>query len=465
MTTMIPNSAMTFNSEKTITDMSELNIDDSLEMDALANQFRDAMVPQEENDIMVVGVGGGGGNAVNHMYRQNVENVTFVVCNTDKMAVDNSPVKNKVVIGDGRGAGNIPEVARKAAEDDIHKIEAIFSNKAKMVFITAGMGGGTGTGAAPVVARVAKERGLLTIGIVTIPFLFEGKKKILKALDGADEMSKYVDALLIINNERLAEIYPDLSFINAFAKADDTLSTAARSISEIITVHGYLNLDFNDVDTTLRNGGTAIISTGYGEGEHRVTKAIEDALNSPLLKNRDIYGSKHLLINLYMSDETAGSAMTMNEVAELRAFVSSIDSDVDVIWGAAIDNTLGEKVKITILASGFEVTIRDEEEAQLNDPDTTSPVKNPFRTRTKTPEKDKNDRLRSEYGNGIEEFSTNYIVLTPEQMDDDAVIEQLEQSAAYNREKKVVDNVRKGIPSSPRDSSETPKNGGNVISW
>ena len=419
-------------------------------------------------NIKVIGVGGGGNNVVNRMVKTGTKGVEFIAINTDKQALAVSSATNKIQIGEkltnGQGAGSNPEIGRKSAEENRNQIAKALED-ADMVFITAGMGGGTGTGAAPVVARVAKERGLLTIGIVTIPFLFEGKKKILKALDGADEMSKYVDALLIINNERLAEIYPDLSFINAFAKADDTLSTAARSISEIITVHGYLNLDFNDVDTTLRNGGTAIISTGYGEGEHRVTKAIEDALNSPLLKNRDIYGSKHLLINLYMSDETAGSAMTMNEVAELRAFVSSIDSDVDVIWGAAIDNTLGEKVKITILASGFEVTIRDEEEAQLNDPDTTSPVKNPFRTRTKTPEKDKNDRLRSEYGNGIEEFSTNYIVLTPEQMDDDAVIEQLEQSAAYNREKKVVDNVRKGIPSSPRDSSETPKNGGNVISW
>ena len=240
--------------------------------------------------IKVVGVGGGGNNAINHMYNQGISDVTFVVCNTDAQALKNSPVPTKVQIGDGLGAGNDPEKGRQYAEDDADKIAEIFNDDTKMVFITAGMGGGTGTGAGPVVARIAKEKGLLTVGIVTIPFLFEGRKKILKAFDGADEMAKYVDALLIINNERITEIYADLDFINAFNKADDTLSTAARSISEIITCDGYINLDFNDVNTTLRGGGTAIISAGYGEGEGRVGKAIEDALNSPLLRNRNIFG-------------------------------------------------------------------------------------------------------------------------------------------------------------------------------
>lgn len=445
----------------------DIDINGNLNLDSLASQFNESGTPVEQNDIMVVGVGGGGGNAVNHMFRQGVDKVTFVVCNTDRMAVEQSPIPNKVIIGDGRGAGNKPEKARKFAEDDIEKIYKIFDNNAKMAFITAGMGGGTGTGAAPVVARVAKERGLLTIGIVTIPFIFEGKKKIMKALDGADEMAKYVDALLIINNERLAEIHSDLNFFNAFGKADDTLSTAARSISEIITVNGYINLDFNDVDTTLREGGTAIISTGYGEGEHRVTKAIEDALNSPLLKNRDIYGSKKLLINLYMSNDESAGAMTMNEVAELRSFVSSIDSEVDVIWGAAVDNTLGQKVKITILAAGFDVTIREEEEKELNEVVFNSPARKntaPVEKIAKTRE----ERIIEQYGTNASEFGTNYIILTPEQMDDDTVMEVLEKNPAYNRDKRVVDEIKKGASASasaPASSGFGPVSSGNEIKF
>lgn len=444
-------------------------MDENLDIDALASQFRDPAKKVEKNDIMVIGVGGGGGNAVNHMYNQGVENVTFVVCNTDKVAVEKSPVANRVVIGDGFGAGNIPEKARKFAEEDIDKIEQIFDDSVKMVFVTAGMGGGTGTGAAPVVARVAREKGLLTIGIVTIPFIFEGKKKILKALAGADEMAKYVDALLIINNERLNEIYPDFDFFNAFSKADDTLSMAARSISEIITIPGYLNLDFNDVDTTLRNGGTAIISTGYGEGEHRVTKAIEDALNSPLLKNRDIIGSKRLLMNLYMSREDENGAMSMTEMSELRDFVSTIDDEVDVIWGVAVDNSLGSKVKITILASGFEVTLRDEEDILIQSKAREDSQRKVAAAQKRNPaagaqSTDASDRVREVYGSGIDEFTTNYIILSPEQFDDDAAIETFERTPAYTREKRVVESLKKGAPRTENTDSR-PSGSGNVISF
>lgn len=430
--------------------------DTRLDIDSLS--FRDKNRVEDTNVIMAVGVGGGGGNAINHMYNQGVENVTFVVCNTDASAVRNSPVSNKVVIGNGLGAGNKPEVARNFAEEDIEKIRGIFNNNAQMVFITAGMGGGTGTGAGPVVARVAREKGLLTIGIVTIPFLFEGKKKILKALDGAEEMAKHVDALLIINNERLTEIYPDLDFLNAFSKADDTLSTAARSISEIITIDGHVNLDFNDVDTTLRNGGTAIISTGYGEGDHRVTKALRDALNSPLLKNRDIAGSKRLLMNLYMSGGSDGKSISMAEVNELRDFVASIDSEVDVIWGAAIDNSLGDKVKISILASGFEVTIREEEE-QLEEEyrarnTKTISLSEGSVASAKTKEI---DDLRRAYGANIEDLSSNYIILKPEEFDDDAVIDQLEKSATLTRDRSVIDNLRKNnVASNTPRTTEAP---------
>ncbi len=390
---------------------------------------------QTGTDIKVIGVGGGGNNAVNHMYNQGIKGVSFVVCNTDRQALINSPVPNKVLLGNtGLGAGNKPEVAQAAAESSLDRIVELFEDDTKMVFVTAGMGGGTGTGAAPVVARVAKERGLLTIGIVTIPFLFEGEKKILKALNGADEMSKNVDALLIINNERLTEIYPDLDFLNGFAKADDTLSTAARSISELITCNGHINVDFNDVDTTLRNGGTAIISSGFGEGEHRVTKAIEDALNSPLLKNRDILGSKKLLFNLYFSRD-AEDKFAMDEVQELTNFMSQLDSGVDVIWGVAFDESLGNSVKITILAAGFDVSVREK------------PGNNVVFA-PKAAEKDPAKRLGDEYGTEkVDSIRRNkevnrYIILSPNQFDDDAAVEALEQMPAYNRDRKVVDELK-----------------------
>ena len=223
--------------------------------------------PREEAIIKVVGVGGGGNNAIGHMYEQGIKHVSFVIINTDRQALNNSPVPDRLLIGrDGLGAGNDPEVAREAAEESAEDIARLFDDDTKMVFITAGMGGGTGTGAAPVVARIAREKGLLTIGIVTIPFLFEGNKKILKALEGAEEMARNVDAILIVNNDELIGIYPDLNWMNAFGKADDTLSNAARSIAELITSDGYMNLDFKDVNTTLRDGHAAIISTGFGEG-------------------------------------------------------------------------------------------------------------------------------------------------------------------------------------------------------
>ena len=419
-------------------------MDENLNIDSLSSQFNQNAISRDENEIMVIGVGGGGGNAVNHMYKQGVDKVTFVAINTDKVALEKLDVDNRLVIGSGRGAGAIPEVAREAAERDLERIKSLFGDKTKMVFVTAGMGGGTGTGAAPVVARVAKERGLLTIGIVTIPFVFEGRKKILKALDGADELAKHVDALLIINNERLVEIYGDLNFFNAFGKADDTLSTAARSISDIINVPGYINLDFNDVDTTLRNGGTAIISTGYGEGPSRVTMALQNALNSPLLKNRDILGSKRLLINLYVS-ETEDQTIAMNEMGQLSSFVDNIDQEVDVIWGVTIDNSLGEQVKVIILAAGFDVTIREEEEEVIGRKREYPPV---------DPKKKKEKEIEKEYGTS---FGTKYVVLAPEYMDDDRFISEFEGTPTYLRDKRLTDSLNKGVaataPSAPAEDS------------
>ena len=324
------------------------------------NPMVDFGAPEKENTIIkVIGVGGGGGNAVNHMYREGIHDVSFVVCNTDIQALNDSPVPMKLQLGkEGLGAGNKPEKARQAAEESINDITAMLSDGTKMTFITAGMGGGTGTGAAPVIARVSKELDILTVGIVTIPFRFEGKKKINQALDGVEEMAKHVDALLVINNERLRKIYPDLTVLDAFGKADDTLSVAAKSIAEIITNHGLINLDFNDVKTVLKDGGVAIMSTGYGEGEGRVKQAIQDALNSPLLNDNDIFNSKKILLSINFTkdsnkDNPAAGGLMMEEMNEVNDFMEQFGSDFEIKWGIGLDPDLGNKVKVTILATGF----------------------------------------------------------------------------------------------------------------
>lgn len=427
------------------------------------NQYLDKYQNQsdEPNHIVVIGVGGGGNNAVNYMYKQDIKSVSFVVANTDRQALNLSPVPNKLLLGPtvtrGRGAGAKPEVARSAAEESAADIDKIFDNDVDMVFVTAGMGGGTGTGAAPVVARIARERGLLTIGIVTIPFLFEGLQKINKALAGAEEMGHYVDALLVINNERLTDIYPDEIFEDAFAKADDTLATAARSISEIITNKGYINLDFNDVDTTLRDGGTAIISIGYGEGENRVTKAIEDALNSPLLNNTDVFSSKHLLFNLCYSRE-AEVRFKAHEAREFNDFVSKIDPQVEVIWGIQYDESLGNKVKLTVLASGFDVTIKENDR---HEPEM-------ILTRERagaadTPEAPAIDikKIGDIYGEDKigETVRTQdrqrYIILDDESLDNDEMIERFEKTPAFNRDRRMAMNL-KTPPATPTPERRQP---------
>lgn len=407
------------------------------------------------NIIKVIGVGGGGNNAVQHMFNQKIENVSFWVCNTDDQALKNSSVPNKLLIGEsGLGAGNVPGVARQAAMDSEEKIAELFTDNTKMVFITAGMGGGTGTGAAPVVARIAREHGMLTIGIVTIPFLFEGQKKILKAIAGAEEMGKYVDALLVINNERLTEIYPELNFINAFGKADDTLTIAARGISEMITnSNTVINIDFNDVDTTLRNGGAAVISIGYGEGEHRVTNAINDALNSPLLKDRDIFGSQRLLFNIYFNPDSEQEFL-MKEASEISEFVSDINPNVDIIWGLAKDTSLGNKVKITILAAGFATQAKSAEKPA---PVAKKPEKEPapaaaeesFVVKTPPERIPDSERLVQLYGKDKSDTivrspeAQKYIILTPEEFNDDFIIEKFENTPTAGRDRRVVEEIKK----------------------
>ena len=316
----------------------------------------DIVSPKVQDSIIkVIGVGGGGGNAVNHMYREGIHDVSFVLCNTDAQALNDSPVPVHLQLGkEGLGAGNRPARAREAAMESIDDIRRMLDDGTKMAFITAGMGGGTGTGAAPVIAQASKEMGILTVGIVTIPFRFEGPRKIDQALDGVEEMSKHVDALLVINNERLREIYPDLTVLDAFGKADDTLSVAAKSIAEIITVHGLMNLDFNDVKTVLKDGGVAIMSTGYGEGENRVKKAIDDALNSPLLNDNDVFNSKKILLSIsFSSEKKEQQGLMMEEMNDVNDFMAKFGEDFEIKWGLAIDPELGNKVKVTILATGF----------------------------------------------------------------------------------------------------------------
>ena len=312
-------------------------------------------VPEKVNIIKVIGVGGGGGNAVNHMYREGIHDVSFALCNTDAQSLNASPVPVHIMLrNEELCAMSMPKQAREIAEDTIDDIKHMLDDGTKMTFITAGMGGCTGTGAAPVIARVSKEMGILTVGIVTIPFLWEGEKKINKALDGVEELAKNVDALLVINNERLREVYADLSVLNAWEKVDDTLSMAAKSIAEIITSRGIVNLNFNDVRTVLEDGGVAIMSTGYGEGEGRLRKAIDNALHSPLLNNNDIYNSKKILLSITLAaDKSNNEGLRMEEMNEVNEFMSHFNCDYQFKWGIFLDPNLGEKVKVTILATGF----------------------------------------------------------------------------------------------------------------
>ena len=306
--------------------------------------------------IKVIGVGGGGSNAVHNMYRKGIHNVSFAVCNTDMQALQNSPIPKKIQLGEsiteGLGAGNDPEFARKAAEESREEITSLFNDGTKMAFITAGMGGGTGTGASPVVAEIAKSLGILTIGIVTIPFKFEMTGKIKQALKGVIEIAKHVDALLVINNQRLIDIYPKLNVNEGFRIVDDVLTTATKSIAEIITARGTINLDFRDVRKILKNGGVAIMSYGIETGEMRVSRAFRSALHSPLLNDNDIYKSKKILFNIY---QNPNDPIRVEEMGEVESFMSQFkEENIELIWGLSNDHNLEEgQVKVTVLATGF----------------------------------------------------------------------------------------------------------------
>ena len=355
--------------------------------------------------IKVIGVGGGGGNAVNHMYREGIHDVTFVLCNTDKKALNDSPVPVHLQLGkEGLGAGNKPEKGRQEAEDSEEEIKHMLNDGTKMVFITAGMGGGTGTGAGPVVARIAKE------------------------------MGQNVDALLVINNQRLFDIYPELSLIDAFGKADDTLSVAAKSIAEIITMHGIINLDFNDVKTVLKDGGVALMSTGFGKGEDRLKKAIENALHSPLLNDNDVFNSKKILLSVSFSSEGEDkkNELMMDEMKAINEFMDGFDDDIETKWGVSIDPELKENVKVTILATGFGMKVEDGK-MNITDKNEQS-VEEMRKTRQK---KDAEDALIDSYygkgSNNKERPQVRCFIFGNDDLDNDNLISAIESMPTYSR--------------------------------
>lgn len=374
--------------------------------------------------IKVIGVGGGGGNAVKNMYHEGIHDVVFVVANTDQQALSDSDIPIKLQLGrqttNGLGAGNDPEVARKAAEESIDEIKAQFQDDTQMVFITAGMGGGTGTGAAPVIARCAKECGMLTVGIVTIPFKFEMRPKIKQALKGVREISQYVDALLVISNEKLLEIFPDQNVATGFKRADETLTTATKSIAELITCRGIINLDFRDVKKILSNGGVAIMSTGKASGENRVNQAFDQAMKSPLLYNNDIYKAKKILFNIYQSEET-DHQLLLDEMNEVRHFMDKFeDKNIEVIWGLANDESLKDEVKITVLATGFgmeSIPMMDDESMV-------------------------DTAIEEIYGERSNKKQLYLLELSDDDLDNDALIDALESSVSYLRNSQELSDIK-----------------------
>lgn len=386
-----------------------------------------------ENIIKVIGVGGGGGNAVTNMYKRGICNVAFAVCNTDSQALAKCEVPVRVQLGEsGLGTGGHPEKGKQDAEEDLAKIEKLFQDDTQMVFITAGMGGGTGTGAGPVIARVAKERGILTVGIVTIPFRFEGKLRIKKALQGVEEMRKNVDALLVINNERLIDLYGDemMDTVEALAKADDILTISTKSIAEIITVKGIINRDFRDVQTVMKNGGTCLIAVGEASGEHRIEKAFMQALDSPLLSNMHVERAEKLLYIIYSCDE---KPVGIRELGEINQLMEDFTQDVEVLWGLYRDNSLGENVKVAIIASGL-----DEKEKSNNS--------------TLMEDEKFNRQLETYYGKGKKKASPEPLTSEPKEVEipadepvedssDNLVTEKTEKTSFFQNLKDYLERI------------------------
>jgi len=319
------------------------------------------MLKEKSSIIKVIGVGGGGGNAVNHMYKQGITGVDFIICNTDAQALELSPIPNKVQLGasltEGMGAGSIPEVGKNSAIENIDDIKEMLGTNTRMLFITAGMGGGTGTGASPIIAKAARELDILTVGIITTPFSFEGKRRKMQADEGLEELKKYVDSFLVISNDRLRQIFGNLTLGSAFAQADNILTTAAKGIAEIITLPGYINVDFKDVRTVMKDSGVSIMGSSAAEGENRALKAVEGALASPLLKDNEIEGARYILLNI----SSGTLEVTMDEVSVITDYIQEeAGLAADLIWGNCQDDSLGEKISVTIIATGFQT--KDERE-------------------------------------------------------------------------------------------------------
>lgn len=390
--------------------------------------------------IKVVGVGGGGCNAVSHMYREGIDGVTFMVCNTDMKSLNDSPVPNKLLLGEGLGAGNDPAEGRKKAEAQIDEIRERLSDGTLMVFITAGMGGGTGTGAAPVVARVAREMDILSVGIVTIPYSWENIKKIDQALDGVEEINKYVDALIVVKNDKLSEIYNELEFEEGYDRADDIALVATKSISDIITMHGKITLDFNDVRMVLKDGGVAIIGTGYGSGEGRLTKALQDAQTSPLLNDNNIFNAKKVVICISYSSQ---SKLMMSELDELKEFMSRFSRDIVTKHGVEKDETLGDKVKVTLLATGFGI-----QDIHMKEMDDRIANKTEEELEQMAEEEERRNSRRKKYGYGdsnsrMQRTRRRHLYLfSPEDLDNDDIISLVEDTPTYKRDKSTLNAIK-----------------------
>ena len=417
--------------------------------------------------IKVIGVGGGGCNAVSHMYNEGIIGVSFMVCNTDSKSLNDSPVPNKLQLGKGLGAGNDPKKGRAEAENSTDEIKERLSDGTQMVFITAGMGGGTGTGAAPIVAKVAKEMDILTVGIVTIPYQWEADKKIDQALDGVEEINKHVDALIVIKNDKLSEIYGEMDFEEAYDRADDIVLVAAKSIADIITMHGKINLDFNDVRTILKNGGVAIMGTGYGSGEGRVSKAILDAQTSPLLNNNDIFNAKKVAFCISYSSE---HKLMMSEMEEVREFMSRFSRDIETKHGVEKDESLGDKVKITLLATGF--GMQDIHLKEMDERIATQTEEELERIAEE--EERKRSRRERYYGKEINSSTPrmrrrHVYLFNPEDLDSADIISMVENSPTYMRDKSSLAAIKAkaeetGILAT-EEAREAESSGSNVITF
>ena len=398
-------------------------------------------LPKEQSSIIkVIGVGGGGSNAVNHMYRLGIKGVDFVVCNTDHQALDTSPVPTKIPLGqsltEGRGAGSIPDVGKNAAIENLDDVNEILSKNTKMIFVTAGMGGGTGTGAAPVIAQAAKDMGILTVGIITVPFTFEGRKRRTQAEEGIEKMREAVDTLLVINNDKLREMFGNLTLVNAFENADDVLAIAAKGIAEVISVTGQINVDFNDVNTVMKDSGVAIMGSAEAEGENRAIKCVESALNSPLLNDNNIDGAKYVLLNITYGTQ----AVLMDEISDITDYIQEeAGSTADVIWGHGYDESLGDKLCVTIIATGFNTTphtglsmkapkkniMNLEDDSPSNLVEETKPISETLINRVE-------DNFEESSELNISESTTKRFVLEEEQSQENEIVNDIEQAEADN---------------------------------